>query len=324
MIIIYIDESGINYKKQEGYFKDGPYAIWVGVLIDDTKYFHIERAFYDLVKNRLAITDWRTNEIHASNLMRSIKKGKRTKYMVYKYFDELFQFLSKMHVKVVFGVQQKNPARIDKSEKQSELKKGMYSFLHIIEHELASFSETAILIADAESEKQYDQIYSFVKNELQELVFQRTKWRYNPGDKTKIVPKPKYEFEFKSNFIVDQLHYVESEESPLVQLVDNIAFVLRRVLELKYLAYFPENNRPRSKKSLIPIKEGTLNIFLKNSKVSYGYYIDSENDVTMDDFYSSAGLYVSYFEHMTGSEIHRGTAGDSLFRLRLKGFTPYK
>jgi len=108
MLLVYIDESGISYEKNtKGYFIDGPYAIWCGVLINDKKYFHIERSFFDLVEKYIP-KRLRKNEIHASELWNLTNRktiASRTKENIKKYFEELFQLLAKFHIRVVFGVQ---------------------------------------------------------------------------------------------------------------------------------------------------------------------------------------------------------------------------
>lgn len=50
MRLIYVDESGINHKRDDkDSFLDGPFIVWGGLAVADSKYFHLERMFIELV-----------------------------------------------------------------------------------------------------------------------------------------------------------------------------------------------------------------------------------------------------------------------------------
>lgn len=291
MLLAYIDESGTNYKTGDGYFTDGPYAIWSGILVNEDKYFHVERGFYELGKGLLNIENWQKDELHASDIWNSVNEGVRKEDAVKKYFEELFQFIAKMHLPVVFGIQQKDP-KAGKNDKEEQLEKSRYSFLHGLEHQLAELQETGILIADAEQD-------SIGRSKMADLVFERTKWRYNPGSTATSGKKPKFEFEFRSNFIIDQLHYVDSKNSLLIQFSDHVCFVLRRVLEHLYLVHYPSKNggKPKPDINKVPITEDTFNIFVKNSKVKFAHYV--HDDVSMGEMFNLAGGSYFKFAKMT-------------------------
>jgi len=68
MRLIYVDESGINYKTENNLFKDSPYILYGGLCVDDKKYFHLERLFVDIIKEYFSISDWRQQEIHATDI----------------------------------------------------------------------------------------------------------------------------------------------------------------------------------------------------------------------------------------------------------------
>lgn len=79
-----------------------------------------------------------------------------------------------MHLPIISGVQQKNPNLIANKEKiltnkNLELDRARNSLLTLIEHKLAKLNETAIIVSDDEADEK-----------LKELLFERTKWRYNP------------------------------------------------------------------------------------------------------------------------------------------------
>src|SRR5260221_6310004 len=123
MILAYIDESGTNFSQDSnGYFNvDGPYAIWTSVLISEKKYFDVERGFQDLAKKYIG-TNANKNELHATKIWTNRKNAPGQEEKVKQYFEELFQFTSKLHIPVVFGIQQKNPNLTVKNKKNTTAK----------------------------------------------------------------------------------------------------------------------------------------------------------------------------------------------------------
>ncbi|MBI3577516.1 DUF3800 domain-containing protein [Candidatus Gottesmanbacteria bacterium] len=325
MLLVYIDESGISYEKnKKGYFVDGPYAIWSGVLINDSKYFHIERSFFDLVEKYIQ-KSLRKEEIHASVLWNHANK-KTTAFIIKerikKYFEELFQLLAKFHVRVVFSVQQKNPG-LGKGEGTSmdeELERARYSFLHILEHELALLNETGILIADFEKDDapEHGKELKDQLNKMKDLVLQRTLWRVKGNPKKMPRLLPKFEFEYRSNFILDQLHYVDSKESPYIQLVDHICYVLRRALECIYLSNYANENRPICNPDIVPISESTFNFFVKASLCHFGFY--NNDDVTFDSL-SEQNIFAISFTRQPGGRLMISSMDQVLSKI--KSFTPF-
>lgn len=320
MVLVYIDESGINYKhnlKYPEYFSDGPYAIWAGVFVSDSKYFHIERGFHELAKKYFPK---KITEFHATEIWEKAKTNKKQNEKVKRYFEELFQLIAKLHLNVVVGIQQKNPTYIKnhKTDKDKELEKARYSFLHLVEHNLALMNETGVLVADSESEETGatgDNESRLEREKMKNLVQERINWRVGKGT-LPLSFTPKFEFEYRSNFIIDQLHYVRSNESLPIQFVDHICFVIRRGLECVYLAKFPGNNRPKADPNLVPVTESTFNFFLQSSNVSFGYH--SKDDVTFSD--------LTGFKQrmMFQSQSIAGFVSPELFIFDPTGFTPYK
>lgn len=275
MILAYIDESGISYEVKNKFFKDGPYAIWSSVLVSETKYFHTERLFYELVKDLLGIKDWREIELHASEIWNRrgyFKRIPQKKIVVY--FEELFQLLSKLKLNVVVGIQQKNIKRRSPRAQKKELENSVYAFLTCLEHKLSELNETAVLIADSAEEEQTQRI--------QELLYERTKWRYNPGARRSRRYKSKFRFETYSCFFLDQIHYTDSSTSFFVQLSDHVAYVLQRVLAYSYLKCFPKASiRPDINQ--VPLTPETFKFF--SSCVSLGEYKVVLQDVSMSELF---------------------------------------
>lgn len=302
MILTYIDESGINYLKENSFFKDGPYLLWSGILVPENKYFHTERMFYDLVSQFLGVKDWRKIELHAYNIWNQDGYFKNiSKEKIKDYFEELFQLLSKLSLKVVFGVYQKNPRIWGEKSKEVENTKAMCSFLQCLEHVIGRMGETSILISDSPGR-------SLLKrtryNDIKSLLYEKTKWRFNPGDKKAGGFKTKYNFESKYCFLLDQLHYVDSKESFFVQLSDHIGYVLNRVLTYSYLCCFPDE-KLKADIDKVPITAGTFNFFSRNITVSH-------YDKKMRD------IFILEFDKMEVRE------GDYLNRDLIYSITPFQ
>jgi len=201
-----------------------------------------------------------------------------------------------------------------------ELERARYSFIHVLEHELALLNETSILIADLE----YDdhQVRSDESREqlekMKNLVLERTLWRIKGDAKkmSKIIPK--FEFEFRSNFILDQLHYINSKESIFIQLADHICYVLRRALECIYLKYFPNGSRPSPNPDLVPITENTFNFFVQSSICRFGCY--NNDDVTFDSL-SEVNLVNIEFSQRSGGRLF--VSSTDILSSKVKSFTPF-
>ena len=78
MQLLYIDESGINYRINNGMFNDGPNIIYGALCVDDRKYFHLERLFLEIINEYFGIYNWQSIEVHASEIWN--QKGQFAKY----------------------------------------------------------------------------------------------------------------------------------------------------------------------------------------------------------------------------------------------------
>ncbi len=314
MILAYIDESGTNYKKGSlKYFNDGPYIIFSSILVTEKKYFDIERTFQDLAKKYLT-KEQNKKELHAHEIWESRKTNPTQEKKVRIYFEELIQFTSKLHIPVIFGIQQKNPA-FDKRNtigKAEEIQKARYSLLTLLEHRLGELNETAIIVSDSESDKE----------ELKNLVFQRTKWRYSPPAKNMLGIKPKYLFEYRSNFIIDQLHYVNSKDSLLIQFSDHICFILRKTLEHLYLLNFPRTSGSsiQADRLFVPITESSFNTFTTFCKIAFANYSTDIKDVNMGMLSDLPNVYY-HFDRLPSLHVLGGLPTGVQI---LQNFTPYK
>ena len=318
MLLGYIDESGTSYeKKKKKWFVDGPYGIWSCVLISEQKYFHFERTFQDIARRFLPAT-LRKPELHACEIWNARHDNTVTDTKVRKYFEELMQFATKMHPTVLFGIQQKNIQLRASNSQKNQLEKAQYSLLSLLENVLAEMDQTAVLVADEEAGTET----------LRKLVSQRTKWRFNPPSATELGGRPKFLFEARSNFIVDQLHYVDSKESLLMQFSDHICFVLRKALEQLYLLNFnpipnDPNDRPNPDKSHVPVTDGTFNYFVEACNVRFAYYSEKEKDVQLCSFARPFRQIDYGFDPIPMNSLMIARTQPNQIPLVLKPFTPF-
>lgn len=259
MLLIYVDESGNTWEKLNDFFKDGPYVLHTGILINQEKYFHLERLFYDLFSSILGIKDWQVVELHASDIWK--REGYFKKFsesIVRKYFAEFLQMLAKFSIKVVIGLQQKDKFITSVASQIKQVRYSQYALLHGLEHSLAEINETGVIISDAG-----DKIKS-----LSDLLYKRSQWRYNPGaDRRRIRDLPGFRYETRSCFILDQMHFVSSKDSFFVQIVDHVSYVFQRVLTYSYLKAFPQKNIiPRMED--VPVTKDNFTFFVKDVRVA--------------------------------------------------------
>lgn len=282
MLLAYVDETGINHQQQKGFFIDGPYAMWSAVLIPESKYFHLERLFYSLAQEVLGVKDWKKAELHGNVLWASRGESPGREKDVRHFFEEVIQLAAKLKIRTVLGIHQKDPSGIAAPAKIEELRRAQNSFLHMLEHTLSTMSETAILIAD--------QAGSDVT--LENLLYERTRWRYNPGDIDKPSTAPRFKYEYQSCFLLDQLHRVDSKTSLFIQFADLINFVLQRVHTYSFLDSYKKRGRPLADISKIPVTLDTFRIY--RDQISVGYWHD--DDVCLVDFgITDPALDADYF-----------------------------
>lgn len=268
MLLGYIDESGINYRKNGLIFQDGPYAIWTSLLVSELKYFHAERLFCKVAAKHLGVKNWKLTELHAVDIWNRKKKfSSITKDQARDYFEEFFQLLTKLGLNVVAGFQQKNIRRRSAHAKHEELDFAAYVLLTLLEHKLASLDETAVLIADLADRRS--------SKRVQELLYERTSWRQSPEAKKPRSYKSKFYFENQSCFLLDQIHYTESHDSFFIQLVDHVSYVLKRVFDYSYLKQF--HKEIRTNPGDVPLSRDSFQFFSRN--LTIGHFDKKVKDV---------------------------------------------
>ena len=275
MYLVHTDESGTNFQKNpENVYNDGPYIIFGGLMVHENKYHHLERMFADLVNQKLGISDWSKNEIHAHELWVAAQRGERNIEDVKAFFEELLQLLAKMSCPLVLGVQAKGETT-GSEEKKDKKQTAVDSMLHILEYDLGAANEYGVLIADKMSNPEDES--SAEEKEMAALLSNRVAWRSIALPRTKS-HRSKFEFESRCVFLISNLHYVPSNESLMIQIADCAVWVVRRM----FTHYSPVTVVPDLNKC--PVSEGTFHFFLRMAPVSFAYFSRSAQDFAFAHF----------------------------------------
>jgi hypothetical protein len=275
MLLTYIDESGTNYKKEGAFWKDGPFLVWTGLFIDEKKYYHLERLFCDLLK-KIDVKNWEKVEAHGTDIWN--RKGQfsnLSEQTVKNYFEELFQLLGKLDIQIVLTLEKKSANQKSPIQQKEEKGRCINAFIHAIDHELSKINQTSVLIADGGGDEQM----------MDDIIFERTKWRYNPGARKTRKRPTKFQYESLSCFILDRIHYMDSSRSLFLQIVDQVSFVMQRVCTYAYLKNEP-NPPIVPDLSKVPVTTDTFNFATDNIVIST--YDQSKNDIY---FYNYRGYF---------------------------------
>jgi hypothetical protein len=277
MILIYTDESGTNYDIQNNFFKDGPFIIWGGMCVDDTKYFHLERMFIQLIDSFFGIGDWLKQEIHGTDIWN--RQGFFSAFSestIRDFFEELLQLLCKLHTCCLFGMRLKSPDA-DADRKRLETAKAIYAFLHNTEYHLAKEKETGLIIADViDFKSNIEGSESRQRSILDRLLYDRMTWRINPKTQVEPLISSKYKFESQTCFLLDDIHYVQSKHSLFLQISDVVIYTIMRVFTYLYLLANPGLVEADILK--VPISTETFTFFVGNN-VTFAFFEDASNDV---------------------------------------------
>lgn len=248
MVLIYIDESGTNYRNYNGLFVDGPFIITGAMFVFEDVYWSMERLFCDLIDEYFGIDNWFENELHATNIWAG--KGIDAGITVEKrreFFDQFLQLCGKFGLPYVFAMhlKEKSSTKFDKSKNMSRC---VHSLLIAVEHKLADLHQSGVLVCDAT--QGCDKIttrsvskLTFGKKVLSssEVLLREfsamTAWRSTKGCICDFLVEPKYSMEAKSIYLLDRIHFVSSFDSLFIQMCDIITFIVQRCLVHDYLRF---------------------------------------------------------------------------------------
>ena len=321
MYLIYTDETGKSFGKNKlNLYSDGPFFIYGGLPINFNSYDLIENAFKDLCKEILGVNNIYEIEIHAGNIFKRNKNFEHlTEGQSFLFFNEILQLVSKFNLTLIAGIVYKDATIFgDISNNLNKLKlmsSSIYAFFNILDNFLSYKNSKGIIIADELSESRYKDI-NFLKEEknllgregrgepkidiLMNRIFFEKLNRFSEED-FKSILKFQYAFESKIYFILDNIHFVKSNLSPLTQLTDILLFLLNIYLEKYYLEQdFPYTYKDFYKSPLYAKKlklleniEDSIASFLRNRHL-FGAF-KSENDYfslwrkSLDDYFGRSG-----------------------------------
>lgn len=275
MQLIYIDESGINYKVENGLFKDSPYVFYGGLCVDDRKYFHLERLFSDIIREFFSIDDWRKQEIHATDIW--AKTGMFNSFDKIKakeFFAEVVQMIAKLNLATLIGFCEKSISE-DQNIQLKEISYSVYAFLHNVEHYLSGVNDTGIIISDMPSSNNSRDIPLMSK-----LFRERMEWRFGCNSEKTI--KSKYQYESRSCFVLDNIHYVDSKKSLFNQITDILLFLVMRAF---YYEYLKINHPQIADIEKVPLDMFNFNYFTCNNVCFTNFNTEIEDVVfTENDF----------------------------------------
>ncbi len=306
MILIYFDESGINYEAEDGLFKDGPFLIMGAMCVREDVYWNMERLFSRLIDNYFGIGEWLEHEIHATDIWFGKDLSKNLTDVKKR---EFLQLCGKFGLPYIFVYNLKN-TKHDFKEKNLNMLRTAYCLLLNIEHKLAEMHQTGVLIADAcgGSEKlQTKDILSIdmkakgltsaqaLLKQFHEMTSWRTRERDTKGDLDIFTIKPKYPMEAMSAYLIDRVHFLPSNDSLFLQMCDILTFTIQRALVHDYLLIA---NKSRISPKKIPFTESGLSM-IRNT-IHASYYDFEKNDVA---FYDAQSAFEEDLRHGKSSFI---------------------
>jgi hypothetical protein len=300
VILIYLDESGTNYTIKDGLYVDGPFLIMGAMCIYEDVYWNMERLFIELIEKYFGIDNWLNNEIHATDIWagKSLSSGMTTDERR-EFFDDFLQLCGKFGLPYVFSFNLKCiGGDIEKINRDMII--AAHCLLTNIEHKLAEFHQTGVLICDtstkAENLKLRDIVNIDIKQKCltpaQALLMQfhaMTSWRSTTSEPIRSVIQPKYEFETKSAYLIDRVHFLHSDDSLFLQMCDIMTFIIQRALVYDYLLVADIN---RINPDKLPITKSGL--AMMKHKLFSSFYGQQECDVIFTEtpvFASSSLLH---------------------------------
>lgn len=285
MILIYVDESGTNYKIKDGLYVDGPFLIMGAMCIYEDVYLSLERLFIELIEKYFGINNWLNTEIHACDIWagNSLSYSKTLKERR-EFFDEFLQLCGSFGLPYIFSFNLKYNNQ-DTENRNRTLVAAQCCLLTTIEHKLAEFHQTGVLVCDASSNsnnlKTKDILNLDIKQKgltsAQALLLQfhqMTSWRSSKGKPTPFIIQPKYPMETMSAYLIDRVHFLHSDDSLFLQMCDIMNFIVQRSLVHDYLLCV-DNKRINPEK--VPVTSSGL--YTMKQQIYPSYYSQEECDV---------------------------------------------
>lgn len=311
MILIYHDESGINYRIKDRFYVDGPFLIMGAMFISEDVYWSMERLFTQLIDKYFRIEDWLQTEVHATDIWHGDTIfGKLSIDARKTFFDEFLQLCGKFNLPYLFSFILKHHDQTAK-EKNLDMLRTAQCLLVSIEHRLAAAHQTGVLICDSSSAseglKTVDiKDIDISKQELSpsqallKIFYEMTSWRSIKKLPTFTI-QPKYVMEYMSAYLIDRVHFLDSSDSLFIQMCDIMTFLVQRLVTHDYLLVA---DNKRIDKDKVPISLPGLDIM--REQIFPCTYSQKANDVIFwrrSDLYSTTSFLLDLSPSTFGEDI---------------------
>jgi hypothetical protein len=238
--LIYLDEAGISNPAQE------PFLVVVGIILDaDQDWLALDRHLKSIMRKRLPEEMRFTGVFHAKDIWHGTKLFHRYQWPMSKRMEilaDLAAIPAKFHLSVAHGFMQRVPAAALLVQKEPHLPDAtVANIIHssAFVHAAGAVdswmrrnapNEVAMLIAEDTGK---------VKEALR-LFHDGYRQDYVDSYFDEIRIKGYHQNVFKTRNISDAVHFARKNESPLLQIADTCAFLIKRQLQgrLEVKPYF--------------------------------------------------------------------------------------
>src|SRR4030042_954026 len=303
MNLIYLDESGTNYQTKGGLYVDGPFLIMGSLFICEDVYWNMERLFTKIIDNYFGIENWLNNEVHATDIWYGNKLSSHLNIDEKReFFDEFLQLCGKFGLPYVFSFNLKYLNQNIK-ERNLDMMKAAYCLLIGIEHKLASIHQTGVLVCDSSSKSENIKIRDIINLDIGKDCFtpaqallkqfhEITSWRSINAQPSFTIP-PKYQMETMSAYLIDRVHFLNSDDSLFLQICDIMTFITQRTLVFEYLSVV---DKKRANLEKLPISHSGWEMM--RNQIYPSYYF--EDDVIFCDHAIDHANFVIDFRIIPG------------------------
>lgn len=290
MILIYHDESGINYRIEDHLYVDGPFLIMGAMLVNEDVYWSMERLFAKLIDRYFNIRDWLDSEIHATDIWHGNSLSSQLSIPDRRnFFDEFLQLCGKFTLPYVFSfvLKQHNQTIPDRN---SDILRSAWCLLTGIEGKLARIHQTGIIVCDSHPSAadlsmqnirnlDIDRQSLSAPQALLREFYEMTSWR-TLDNIPSFTLQPKYTMESMSVYLIDRVHFLHSYDSLFLQMCDLLTFIVQRCLVHDYLLVV---HKDRIDPDKVPVTEHGISTM--RSQIYPFCYCREENDVLVfEDF----------------------------------------
>jgi len=296
MILIYHDESGINYRIKDRFYVDGPFLIMGAMFIFEDVYWSMERLFTQLIDKYFGIEDWLQTEVHATNIWHGDTIFSKLSIDERKtFFDEFLQLCGKFNLPYLFSFILKHHGQTAE-KKNLDMLRAIQCLLVSIEHRLAAIHQTGVLICDSSSASEGLKTVDIKdidiskkalspSQALLKIFYEMTSWR-STKKLSSFTIQPKYVMEHMSAYLIDRVHFLNSSDSLFLQMCDIMTFLVQRLVTHDYLLVA---DNKRIDKDKVPISLAGLDIM--RDQIFPCTYSKTQSDILLidiaDDFSSS-------------------------------------